>query len=170
MRKAAVEAYREFAVARAGHLFRSACLLVGGDTHLAEDLVQETLGRMYVVWGRMGRVDNPAAYAQTVLVRTFLTYRRRRSSRESPAAALPDRAGPDTVGDAALRVALLGALAALGPKDRAVLVLRFWEDRSVAETAATLQVSPGAVRTRTTRALARLRAELDGALADLVAG
>ncbi|SEN81717.1 SigE family RNA polymerase sigma factor [Actinacidiphila rubida] len=170
MRKAAADAYRDFAVARAGHLFRSACLLSGGDTHLAEDLVQETLGRMYVVWGRIDRVDNPAGYAQTVLVRTFLTHQRRRSSRESPAAVLPDRAAPDPAGDTALRVALLTALAALGPKDRAVLVLRYWEDRSVEETAAVLQSSPGAVRTRTTRALARLRGELDCGLVDLVTG
>ncbi|MBY8882277.1 SigE family RNA polymerase sigma factor [Actinacidiphila acidipaludis] len=170
MRRAATEAYKQFAAARAGQLFRSACLLVGGDTHLAEDLVQETLGRMYVVWGRMGKVDNPAGYAQTVLVRIFLTHQRRRSSRESPAADLPDRAGRDSSGDASLRVTLLAALSALPPKDRAVLVLRYWEDRSVEETAAVLQSSPGAVRTRTTRALARLRRELDGSLVDLVAG
>ena len=89
MRKAQTEAYREFAEARAGHLFRSACLLSSGDTHLAENLVQETLGRMYVVGGRMHRVGNPAAYAQTVLVRHFLTHQRRRSSKEGPAAAPP---------------------------------------------------------------------------------
>jgi RNA polymerase sigma-70 factor (sigma-E family) len=170
MRSAATEAYKEFAAARAGHLFRSACLLTGGDTHLAEDLVQETLGRMYVVWGRMGKVGNPAGYAQTVLVRTFLTHRRRRSSRESPAAVLPDRAARGLDGDATLRVTLLVALASLGPKDRAVLVLRYWEDHSVEETAAAMQSTPGAVRTRATRALARLREELDGSLADLVAG
>ena len=170
MRRTAKDAYKEFAVARAGQLFRSACLLAGGDTHLAEDLVQETLGRMYVVWGRMGQVDNPAGYAQTVLVRTFLTHQRRRSSHESPAAVLPDRAAQDSFGDAALRVALLTALAALPPKDRAVLVLRYWEDRSIEETAAVLQSTPGAVRTRTTRALSRLRRELDCGLLDLVAG
>ncbi|SEG83436.1 RNA polymerase sigma-70 factor, sigma-E family [Actinacidiphila yanglinensis] len=170
MRSAATDAYREFAAARAGHLFRSACLLAGGDTHLAEDLVQETLGRMYVVWGRMGKVDNPAGYAQTVLVRTFLTHQRRRSSRERPSAELPDRPAHDSGGDATLRVTLLTALAALGPKDRAVLVLRYWEDHSVEETAAALQSTPGAVRTRSARALARLRHELDGSLVDLVTG
>jgi len=170
MRKAQTEAYKEFAAARAGHLFRSACLLSSGDTHLAEDLVQETLGRMYVVWGRMGRVGNPAAYAQTVLVRTFLTHQRRRSSKESPSAALPDRPSPVPEGDGALRVTLLAALAELAPKDRAVLVLRFWEDRSIEETAAVMEASPGAVRTRTVRALARLRTGLgSSSLADLIA-
>jgi RNA polymerase sigma-70 factor (sigma-E family) len=169
MRSASTEEYKEFAAARAGHLFRSACLLSGGDTHLAEDLVQETLGRMYAVWGRAAKVDNPAGYAQTVLVRTFLTHQRRRSSRESPAAELPDRAARTSGGDPALRVTLLTALAALTPKDRAVLVLRYWEDRSVEETAAALEVKPGAVRTRTVRALGRLRQELGGSLSDLVA-
>jgi RNA polymerase sigma-70 factor (sigma-E family) len=170
MRSTAIEAYKDFAAVRAGHLFRSACLLTGGDTHLAEDLVQETLGRMYVVWGRERTVDNPAGYAQTVLVRTFLTHQRRRSSQERPAAVLPDRATTDADGDAALRVTLLTALAALAPKDRAVLVLRYWEDRSVEETAAVLRSSSGAVRTRATRALAQLRRRLDGTLADLVTG
>lgn len=159
MRKAQTEAYLEFAAARAGNLFRSACLLAGGDTHLAEDLVQETLGRMYVVWGRMTRVGNPAAYAQTVLVRAFLTHQRRRSSKETPSAELPDRAaGPGD--DTTLRLTLLAALSRLSPKDRAVLVLRYWEDRSIEETAAALDATPGAVRTRSTRALGRLRAEL----------
>ncbi len=169
MRKAQTEAYVEFAAARAAALFRSACLLSSGDTHLAEDLVQETLGRMYAVWGRMARVGNPAAYAQTVLVRTFLTHQRRRSSRESPAAVLPDRPRPGAEGDDALRMTLLAALAGLAPKDRAVLVLRFWEDRSIEETAAVLETTPGAVRTRTVRALARLRTELGCGLGDLIA-
>ncbi|GAB2443621.1 sigma factor [Streptomyces incanus] len=82
--------YGDFAVARAGHLYRSACLLTAGDTHLAEDLVQETLGRVYVHWGRVSRVDNPAGYAQTVLTRAFLTHRRRRSSTERSTAVFPD--------------------------------------------------------------------------------
>ncbi|MBM9505243.1 SigE family RNA polymerase sigma factor [Actinacidiphila acididurans] len=167
MRKAQTEAYLEFAGARAGHLYRSACLLTGGDTHLAEDLVQETLGRMYVVWGRRGKVANPAAYAQTVLVRAFLTQKRRRSSTESPSADLPDRPAAGQDGDTTLRVTLLQALARLAPADRAVLVLRYWEDRSIEETATVLDASSGAVRTRSSRALERLRTELGGSLADL---
>lgn len=93
MRQAArADQYAEFAAARAGHLYRSACLLTAGDTHLAEDLVQETLGRLYVRWGRVSRVENPAGYAQTVLTRTFLTHQRRRSSRERAVDTLPDLA------------------------------------------------------------------------------
>ncbi|WP_328465561.1 SigE family RNA polymerase sigma factor [Streptomyces sp. NBC_00448] len=170
MRAAAIRAYQEFAAARTGHLFRSACLLTGGDTHLAEDLVQETLGRLYVAWNRMSEVDNPAGYAQTTLVRLFLSHQRRRSNRERPAAELPDRVARDAGGDAALRVVLLAALAALGPKDRAVLILRYWEDRSVEETATVLQASAGAVRTRSTRALAQLRRHLGDSHADLTTG
>jgi RNA polymerase sigma-70 factor (sigma-E family) len=168
VRKAENEAYLDFAAVRASHLYRSACLLTSGDTHLAEDLVQETLGRMFVVWGRMAKVGNPAAYAQTVLVRAFLTHQRRRSSRERPSAELPD--GPARAGDdATLRITLLDALGRLAPKDRAVLVLRYWEDRSIEETAAVLHSTPGAIRTRTVRALARLRADLGGSLTELIA-
>uniref|UniRef100_A0AAU2VG58 SigE family RNA polymerase sigma factor n=1 Tax=Streptomyces sp. NBC_00003 TaxID=2903608 RepID=A0AAU2VG58_9ACTN len=164
-RSGRAEEFREFAVGRAGQLFRSACLLTSGDTHLAEDLVQETLGRMYVLWGRVSRIDNPAGYAQTVLVRTFLTHRRRRSATERPLGELPDRAAAGG-GDPALRVALLDALGQLPPKDRAVIVLRYWEDRSIEETADVMNVSSAAVRTRSVRALAKLRECLGGSLAE----
>ncbi|MGW0119076.1 SigE family RNA polymerase sigma factor [Streptomyces sp. NPDC003327] len=168
MRKSRADEFLEFASARTGHLFRSACLLTSGDTHLAEDLTQETLGRMFALWGRMARIGNPAAYAQTVLVRTFLSHQRRRSATERPLGELPDRAPADGT-DPALRIALLDALAGLAPKDRAVVVLRYWEDRSVEETADALHVSSAAVRTRSTRALAKLRARLGGSLTEFAA-
>lgn len=168
MRQSRADEFLEFAAARSGHLFRSACLLTSGDTHLAEDLVQDTLGRMYVHWGRMNRTGNPAAYAQTVLVRSFLTHRRRRSATERPLGELPDQA-PENGEDPALRIALLDALAQLAPKDRAVVVLRYWEDRSVEETADALHVSSAAVRTRCTRALAKLRQRLGGSIAEFAA-
>ncbi|MCF3960797.1 SigE family RNA polymerase sigma factor [Streptomyces fuscigenes] len=162
-----VDGFREFAASRAGQLFRSACLLTSGDVHLAEDLVQETLGRMYTVWGR-SHVENPAAYAQSVLVRCFLTYRRRRSATERPLGELPEGAAR-SAGDADLRIALLDALAQLAPKDRAVVVLRYWEDRSIEETAEAMSVSAAAIRTRSVRALAKLRAQLDGEYVEFVA-
>ncbi|MDV5146599.1 SigE family RNA polymerase sigma factor [Streptomyces sp. NPDC050842] len=165
MRKSRADEFLEFASARTGHLFRSACLLTSGDTHLAEDLTQETLGRMYALWGRMARIGNPAAYAQTVLVRTFLSHQRRRSATERPLGELPDRA-PENGEDPALRIALLDALAGLAPKDRAVVVLRYWEDRSIEETADALHVSSAAVRTRSVRALAKLRERLGGNIAE----
>ncbi|GAB1336784.1 SigE family RNA polymerase sigma factor [Streptomyces sp. E-15] len=158
--------YLEFAAARSGPLFRTACLLTG-DWHLAEDLVQETLAKMYRSWRRINRAQSPVAYADTVLVRTFVSQRRRRSSTERPSDRMPDTAGPEP--DAELRMALLDGLARLTSRDRAVLVLRYWEDRSVEETAQALRLSPGAVRTRSMRALQRLRDVLGAELADLIA-
>jgi RNA polymerase sigma-70 factor (sigma-E family) len=155
--------YLDFAAARAGHLYRSACLLTGGDTHLAEDLVQETLGQVFVRWRRVSGADNPAAYAQTMLVHIFLSWRRLRSSRERPTGELPEARVVES-GDPALRVLLMDALARLSPRDRAVLVLRYWEDQSVEHTAAALRLTPGAVCTRSSRALARLRTQLGGDL------
>nr|BFD82973.1 SigE family RNA polymerase sigma factor [Streptomyces sp. Xyl84] len=161
------EGYPEFAAARAGHLYRSACLLTGGDTHLAEDLVQEALGRVFVRWKRVSRVGNPAGYVQTVLTRVFLAHQRRHSSRRERATdVLPEIAGPDPGGDAPLRLTLLEALGQLSAKDRAVVVLRYWEDRSVEETATVMETSSAAVRTRCVRALARLRVLLGDSLSE----
>ncbi|MFG2848099.1 SigE family RNA polymerase sigma factor [Kitasatospora sp. NPDC048296] len=165
--------FLELVSSRTGHLYRSACLLTSGDTHYAEDLVQEALSRMYVLWRRSAftggrhRIDNPAAYTHTVMVRTFIAQQRRRSSGERPTEALPEPEGQDA--DSSLRLTLLDALGRMPAKDRAVLVLRYWEDRSVEETADVLRVSSGAVRTRTTRALARLRTLLGDSLAELAA-
>lgn len=154
----------EFASARTRQLFRTACLLTG-DWHLAEDLVQETLGKLYVSWRRISRMESPAAYANTVLVNTFLSHRRLRRASERPSAWLPETAG--TAEDTALRVALLDGLALLPARDRAVLVLRYWEDRSVEETADALDLSVGTVRTQAHRALQRLRAQLGDQIRDL---
>ncbi|MFD7554948.1 MULTISPECIES: SigE family RNA polymerase sigma factor [unclassified Streptomyces] len=173
MRQGRRDGFREFAEGRSGHLYRSACLLTSGDTHLAEDLVQETLGRMYLLWGRISRIDNPAAYAQTVLVRAFLTHQRRRSAGERPVGEFPDSgaaaagSGSDSgSADPALRLTLLEALGRLAPKDRAVLVLRYWEDRSIEETADAMNTSSAAVRTRSSRALGRLREQLGGSIGE----
>ncbi|MGW3044170.1 SigE family RNA polymerase sigma factor [Kitasatospora sp. NPDC001159] len=147
-----------FVASRGRQLLRTAFLLTGGDAYLAEDLVQEALGRIFVKWRRISRLANPSGYAQTVLVNTFLSYRRRRSASERVTAEFPDVAVDDP--DPALRLTLLRALGQIPAKDRAVLVLRFWEDRSVEETAATLRLSSTAVRSRSTRALTRMRALL----------
>ncbi|MFI6850523.1 SigE family RNA polymerase sigma factor [Kitasatospora sp. NBC_00085] len=165
--------FLELVSSRTGHLYRSACLLTSGDTHHAEDLVQEALSRMYVLWRRSAwtggrhRIDNPGAYAHTVMVRTFLAQQRRRSSGERPTGELPEPEGREA--DSTLRLTLLDALGRLPAKDRAVLVLRYWEDRSVEETAEVMRASSGAVRTRTNRALGRLRTLLGDSLAELAA-
>ncbi|MEE1748883.1 MULTISPECIES: SigE family RNA polymerase sigma factor [unclassified Streptomyces] len=166
MKSAQEDQYLEFVAERAKALYRSAYVLAAGDAHLAEDLVQETLSRVYVHWKRVARADSPAAYAQTILVRASLTLRRRRSTGERPTGNMPDSAtaGPD----AALRLTLLDALGQLPPRDRAVLLLRYWEDRSIEETARMLKLSSSAVRSQGTRALNRVRALLGDSLSDLV--
>jgi RNA polymerase sigma-70 factor (sigma-E family) len=158
-----VNEFEEFAQARSPHLLRSAWLLCG-DVHQAEDLVQETLAKVYVRWHRRlgGPIDNPAAYAQTALVRTFLSARRRRSARELPFAEPPDvhhpdRLAPDSSAATDLQLLVAAALDGLAPADRAVLALRYLEDRSVSEVAQLLGVSEGAVRNRSMRALDRVR-------------
>ncbi|MCW2781668.1 MAG: polymerase, sigma-24 subunit, subfamily [Marmoricola sp.] len=162
--------FEAFAVARTPQLYRSAWLLCG-NRHTAEDLVQETLAKVYVAWQRpLGRrpIDNAAAYAHTTLVRTFISSRRRRSSRERPTEVIPEQPGHDA--DPALRTTLLAALAELQPLDRAVLVLRFFDDLPVDQVAGLLEVSQGAVRNRTMRALARIREVLGSDFEELTQG
>jgi RNA polymerase sigma-70 factor (sigma-E family) len=157
----------EFAAARSGALFRTALLLCG-DWHLAEDLVQETLGRLYPRWSKVAKTDHPAAYANQVLVRLFLSQRRRMSSREQPTAGVDRVERSISDADVSLRITLLDALAQLDRKDRAVLVLRYWEDLDAPTTAALVGMTPAAVRTRSSRALGRLRAVLGESLTDLL--
>ncbi len=158
MRRKGMTDFEAFAHARTPHLLRSAWLLCG-DPHQAEDLVQETLAKVYVRWHRRlgARIDNPAAYAQTTLVRTFLSARRRRWSGELPYAEPPDGEHADRAAETDLQLLVADALAGLAPADRAVLVMRYLEDRSVSEVAGVLGVTEGAVRNRSMRALDRLR-------------
>ncbi|WP_232680266.1 SigE family RNA polymerase sigma factor [Nocardioides sp. R-C-SC26] len=157
------EQFSDFARARTPHLYRSAWLLCG-DRAQAEDLVQETLAKVFVKWRR---IDNPAAYAQTTLTRTFLSAKRRRSSGEQPWGEVPEAPDPATssaTDRVVLQVALLAALAELAPADRAVVVLRYLDDLAVDEVAERMGTTSGAVRNRSMRALARLRPLLDPSL------
>jgi RNA polymerase sigma-70 factor (sigma-E family) len=150
--------FEQFATARTPQLFRSAYLLCG-DRHRAEDLVQETLAKVYVRCRQLGgrRIDNPAAYAQTTLARTYISQQRRRSTHEVPYDDLPESATVDPAEAADLRMSLQGVLDGLAPLDRAVLVLRYSEDLGVAEVARRLGITPGAVKNRSMRALERAR-------------
>jgi RNA polymerase sigma-70 factor (sigma-E family) len=159
--------FHSFAVSRSTQLFRTAYLLTGGDWHMAEDLTQEALSRIYAAWRRVQRADNPDAYARTVLTRLFISHRRKKSSSERPTEHPADRPQPGT--DQSLRLTLLAALAALPEIDRAVVVLRYWEDRSVEDVAGVLGISGGAVRNRSQRALARLRDALGDGFPNLIA-
>ncbi|WP_432894384.1 SigE family RNA polymerase sigma factor [Kribbella sp. CA-245084] len=157
------EEFEEFARARIPQLYRTAWLLCG-DRHHAEDLVQDTLANVLKAWHR---VDSPGAYARTALVRTYVSQRRRRSWSERPTEVLPEVV--ERAGDVELRLALQGALGELAPLDRAVLVLRFFEDRSVEQVALDLGKNASAISTRTARALDRLRAVLGDEAVQLIA-
>ncbi|MGH3448264.1 MAG: SigE family RNA polymerase sigma factor [Nocardioidaceae bacterium] len=150
-------AFTEFAAAVAPRLFRSA-VLMSGDWHLAQDLVQTTLSQLYVRWGKITRADSPEAYAHGALVKAYLSHKRVRRNSELPSSELGDRATPQH--DPAARVIVAEALRILSPLDRAIVVLRYWDDRTVVETALEVGLSSGAVRTRASRALAVLRSEL----------
>jgi RNA polymerase sigma-70 factor (sigma-E family) len=148
-----------FAHASAGRLQQAAYLMCR-DWHLAQDLTQATLTKVYVAWARIGRGGGDRyAYARTVLMRQFLDHRRLRSSGEVATAAVEPPGAPSSA-DPATRLTLLQALATLPVRDRAILVLRYWEDQSVAATAEALGISADLVRTRTVRALAVLRKRL----------
>ena len=150
------EEFSAFVAARADHLYRQAWLLTG-TRQAAEDLVQTSLTKTYAAWSRVRRADDPVAYVHGVLMKTFLSDRRRRWSGEVPHGDLPDRPAPHDPMDIEVdRLALVGALAGLGRTDRAVVVLRYWDDRSVADTAQALGLSEAAVKNRSLRALRRL--------------
>ena len=147
-----------FMAARSSQLYRSAYLLTT-TTHGAEDLMQTALAKAYAAWPRVRRADDPVAYVHGILLKTFLSERRRRSSSELPVAEQPDASSHDP--DPTDRLALAAALARLSPTDRAVVVLRFWEDRTVAQTAQDLGLTEPAVKNRSLRALRELRTLLD---------
>ncbi len=141
-------------------LLRTGWLLTGSQ-HGAEDLVQETLVRVYSRWSSRATVLNPEAYARTILVNEFLKGRRKRRFEVSVDLSEGQHAaGRDEVSSQTNSIVLQRALAGLEPKDRAVLVLRYFADQSVAEVARHLGVSEGAVRTRASRALTKLRVSL----------
>ncbi|MER5634393.1 SigE family RNA polymerase sigma factor [Streptomyces nitrosporeus] len=138
-------------------LFRSAYLLCG-DRHEAEDLVQSALVKVVLGGRRHGRLDNIEAYARKTLVNTFIASRRRFWRREQAYGELPERAGAPADTDTGLVVR--AALARLTARQRAVLVLRYWEDLSVEATARTLGMRENTVKSHAARGLAALRAEM----------
>ena len=151
-------AFTEFASVATPRLFRSAVLMCG-DYHLAEDLVQTTLAKLYVAWPSVARAQSADAYARGALTKTFLSHKRVRRNAEQPRLDLGDAATPGST-EVSTRIELFDALARLDPLDRAIVVLRYWNDRSVEETATAVGLSSGAVRTRASRALSRLRESL----------
>jgi RNA polymerase sigma-70 factor (sigma-E family) len=149
----------------AGTRLRRTAFLMTGNWHEAEDLTQSALTRLYVAWPRV-HVESPEAYARIVLVRTVVDARRRFWRRERPTGDLPDVVVPASSPED--RLDLAHALAALPVGQRAVLVLRFWEDWSVEEVAKALAISAGTVKSRTSRGLEALRVAMraDGVIAE----
>jgi RNA polymerase sigma-70 factor (sigma-E family) len=129
------------------------------DHHRAEDLVQDVLARLGLSWSRLDGVADLRAYAYKAVLNDFLSWRRRRSSAERPSAQLRARsAAPPADEGVADRDQLRGVLAGLPPVQRAVLVLRYYQDRPDAEIAALLGCRESTVRSHAHRALAALRA------------
>ncbi|GGO78185.1 SigE family RNA polymerase sigma factor [Nonomuraea cavernae] len=146
--------FREFVLARQQVLMRTAYLLTG-DAHLAEDLLQSVLIKVAGKWPKLSG-GNPEAYVRKALVNQYISWKRRPRP-EVLGTELPERGASHD--DAALhRIVLRQALARLAPRQRAVIVLRFWEDLTEAQTAEALGCSPGTVKSQAHHALARLRA------------
>jgi RNA polymerase sigma-70 factor (sigma-E family) len=160
--------FERFVDTCAGELLRTGYLIVW-DLEEAEDLVQETLLRVARRWPRVRRMDQPVAYARRILVNLAINDAKRRSRRRreleppdgAPLEAQADEAAAGMYEALDARAELLGALAVLPPRQRAVLVLRYFEDLSEAQTAHTLNCSVGTVKSAASRGLARLRETFD---------
>lgn len=145
-----------------GAALRGTAYLLCGDWHLAEDLTQSTLIKLYLSWRRIERRESVDAYARRVLLRAFLDEGRRPWRRERSWPQLPDRQMAQQA-DAAVaeRLALEAAMRGLPRTQRAVLVLRYWCDLDVRDTAAVLGISEGTVKSASSRGLRDLRSVLD---------
>ena len=151
--------FEEFAIAATPSLLRAGYLLTG-DQHLAEDLVQAALSRTYRSWRELDDTGNAYAYARKVMYHLQVAWWRRKRVAER----LYDRPVDGVIEDASseidLKLSVRQALAELTTKQRAIVVLRFFEDRSLAETAEIMGCTEGTVKKQTFRALDKLRAVL----------
>jgi RNA polymerase sigma-70 factor (sigma-E family) len=164
-------AFTEFAVASRARLRNTAYLLCG-DWSRASDYVQEGLIRVYVAWPRLVRRGGELAYARKAVVSAFLDASRKRSSTERPEAEHRERSsGEDVATAVADRAALMAALARLPERQRACVVLRYFEELDVRETAAAMRCSEGTVKSQTSRALTALKGMFeDASRAELLVG
>jgi RNA polymerase sigma-70 factor (sigma-E family) len=139
---------------------RQAAFLLCGDWFLADDLVQDSLIRIFDAWPRIGGSSDLTRYSRRVLVNLYLDHRRRPSRRERPSESLPEGLSPQPDEGTGYRQQLLDALRQVPPGQRAVLVLRFFDDLSVEQTAEAMGTSTGNVKSQTSRGLATLRQAL----------
>lgn len=153
-----LEEFEAYVAARGDALHRSAFLLTA-DHALAEDLVQTTLAK---TWGAWRRIDgDPDAYVRAIMVNTFSSWWRRRWNGERPTETLPEGLADDHGEAVSVRHGLVAALATLPRRQRAVIVLRFFDDLTEAQTAAAMATSIGTVKSQTAKALATLRVSPD---------
>jgi RNA polymerase sigma-70 factor (sigma-E family) len=152
--------FTQFVTARIPACRRIAFLLCQ-DWHRADDLVQAAITRLYLYWDRARRMEHPDAYLRTILVREFLAERRSGwVTRVALVGPAPEKAAP--AADVEVALDMIAALASLPPRQRATLVLRFYCDLSVAETAKLLGCSAGTVKSQTARGVDALRQRLGG--------
>lgn len=162
--EAELDEFDEFVVARGAALLRTAYLLTG-DRHMAEDLVQAALAKTFRHWSRVCE-GSPESYVRQVMVRENITWWRRRRVVETPVADVPERPASGGSADVDRRLSLDAALRLLSAQQRAVLVLRYYDDLTERQAADALGCSIGTVKTQAHRALKRLR-EVAPELADL---
>jgi RNA polymerase sigma-70 factor (sigma-E family) len=142
---------------------RRTAFLICGDWYLADDLVQEATARVYAKWPRLASRGEPNAYARKIVINLVNDYGRRPARREISHEYIPEpfvRAAPDGSADDSVQARVLSALGDLPPGQRAVLVLRFWDDQSLEQTAAILGISVGTVKSQSSRGLTSLRTSL----------
>jgi RNA polymerase sigma-70 factor (sigma-E family) len=154
-----VAAFSEFVEARSISLFRTAYLMVG-DYQLAQDLLQEALVKTLVAWPRLRDHATVEAYTRRIVVNTSITWRRRKSFHERPAETLPEPAGADAVEDLVAHDELVEHLLALAPRQRAAIVLRYYQDLTEAQAAEAMGCSVGTVKSQVSDGLARLRSSM----------
>jgi RNA polymerase sigma-70 factor (sigma-E family) len=157
--RVADEEFSAFVRSSMSSLMRAAYALTG-DQHLAEDLVQSALARTHLAWGRLREPDSARAYARKVMYHLHISWWRRKRPAEALTGAPPETVRPrgeSSTSAVTTRLQLQEALTWLTPKQRAILVLRFLEDRSEQETADLLHISVGTVKSQTWRALERMR-------------
>ena len=157
MQRFRADGFDEFVAARWSALLHVARLLTGGDRQRAEDLVQESLVKLWFAWPKVAE-QAPEAYVRQVLVRRAERAASRRWWGERPVGELPDRPGPGDVSAAvAERSRLEAALALLTPRQRAAVVLRYYEDLPEGQVAQALGCPVGTARSHASRGVARLR-------------
>ncbi len=156
--------FAEFVAARSGALHRAAYLMVG-DVGLAQDLVQEALTKTYVAWPRLRDTGNAEAYARKTITNTAITWFRRKGwNAERTSETVPDRVDAGHADGVADRAWVQECLMKLPPRQRAAIVLRYYDDLTEAQTAAAMDCAVGTVKSQVAAGLTKLRALMGDAV------